>query len=108
MRPLSIIVLCLSLINVYGQPIIGWQKTYGGTGLDVLTKIDLSPTGYYVGGLSNSNISGEKNQNSKGGTDCWLLSVSPTGQILWQKTIMFVLNLRRTHSCQCTSPQFDG
>jgi hypothetical protein len=87
MRPLSIIVLCLSLINVYSQPLIGWQKTYGGTGLDVLTKIDLSPTGYYVGGLSNSNISGEKSQNSKGGTDCWLLSVSPTGQILWQKTI---------------------
>lgn len=87
MKRFYIFVFYLCFFIVHCQPIIGWQKTYGGTGLDALSEIDLANNGYYLGGISNSNLSGEKNQNSKGGNDCWLLSTSSTGQIIWQKTI---------------------
>lgn len=77
----------LSTITIFSQPIIDWQKTYGGSGNDVLSKIVLSQDGYIIGGFSNSNTSGEKNQNSRGLLDYWLLSLNQSGQIVWQRTL---------------------
>jgi gliding motility-associated-like protein len=64
-----------------------WQKTYGGTGTDRLTCIiESNDGGYLMGGSSDSNISGEKNENSRGSLDMWLIKVNTSGAIQWQKT----------------------
>jgi hypothetical protein len=80
-------VVQLLSVSAFCQPLIDWQKTYGGAGNDIFYELDTAPNGYYIGGVSNSNISGDKKQNSKGANDCWLLSLGSSGQILWQKTI---------------------
>ncbi len=64
-----------------------WNKTYGGSGDDFMTS--LKPTsdgGFIIGAGSDSNISGEKSENSRGGLDFWILKVDDSGNIEWQKT----------------------
>ena len=55
---------------------INWNKTIGGSSSDQLKDIDLLPNGnYLLSGLSGSNISGEKTENSKGGADYWTVEI---------------------------------
>lgn len=65
---------------------IEWQKTYGGSGLEVLNEVvQTADGGYFVGGYSQSPISGNKTENSIAGTpDIWLLRLDGVGNILWQ------------------------
>ncbi|RTY86619.1 T9SS type B sorting domain-containing protein [Flavobacterium sp. GT3R68] len=65
-----------------------WDKTYGGSGVDRLEKvIETNDGGYLLGGFSDSNISGEKSENSKGDLDMWIIKVDQSGNIMWQKTL---------------------
>ncbi len=65
-----------------------WDKTYGGTGLDVMYSLNLNPTGYFtIGGVSASDSSGVKSSKSKGGNDFWLLYLDTDGNIVWDKSI---------------------
>jgi hypothetical protein len=51
---------------------IEWQRTIGGSGNDNLSTITQLQNGHYLGGgSSNSNISGNKTIDSKGGYDYW-------------------------------------
>ena len=68
-----------------------WQKTIGGSNTD---KIESKKSTYedadgnlYVTGYSNSNISGEKTENSRGLTDAWIVKLNASGTLLWDKTI---------------------
>ncbi len=73
-------------LNISG--IIQWQKTIGGSGREVLRSIQqTSDGGYIIGGDSNSNISGDKTEDSKGSSDYWVVKLDATGSIQWQKTI---------------------
>jgi gliding motility-associated-like protein len=64
-----------------------WDKTYGGTGVDRLTSIiQTDDGGYLMGGTSDSNISGEKSENSRGDIDMWVIKINSSGTIMWQKT----------------------
>jgi hypothetical protein len=73
-------------INASGN--IQWQKTIGGSDNDAMFSIEKTMDGGYVlGGHSNSNISGEKTENSKGGNDYWIVKTDNVGNIQWQKTI---------------------
>ncbi len=64
-----------------------WDRTYGGSGDDFMTSIsETSDGGFIVGVGSNSNISGEKSENSRGGLDYWLLKLDVSGDLEWQKT----------------------
>lgn len=66
---------------------IQWQNTIGGSGSDDATSIkQTTDGGYIVGGSSDSNISGDKTENSRGGPDFWILKLDTVGNILWQKT----------------------
>ncbi len=65
-----------------------WDKTIGGDSSDVCQAS--SPTvdgGYIIGGYSDSNISGEKTENSYGLNDYWIVKIDIAGTIEWQKTI---------------------
>ncbi|MFO0484472.1 MAG: T9SS C-terminal target domain-containing protein, partial [Sphingobacteriia bacterium] len=67
---------------------IQWQRTLGGNKYDALC--DFYQTvdgGYILGGTSSSNVSGEKTENSRGGSDYWVIKLSATGTIEWQKTL---------------------
>ncbi len=68
-------------------PPIKWQKTIGGNMSDALYSIRKAPGGYILGGQSVSNISGDKNENSQGGADFWVLKIDSAGNILLQNTI---------------------
>src|SRR5438105_2488350 len=59
---------------------IQWDKTFGGSAIEQLLAIaQTSDGGYILGGLSESNISGEKTENSRGGSDWWILKLDKHG-----------------------------
>ncbi|NNV54327.1 T9SS type A sorting domain-containing protein [Limnovirga soli] len=65
-----------------------WDRTFGGNDYDGISSLQQTGDGGYIlGGKSDSNISGEKSQNSKGGFDYWLVKVNNNGNIIWDKTI---------------------
>ena len=67
---------------------IQWQNTIGGSVFDILYSIQqTSDGGYILGGYSESNISGDKTENSQGGRDYWVVKLNTSGAIQWQNTI---------------------
>lgn len=76
------------IVKINSSGVVEWDKTYGGSSNDILRSIiTTSDGGYLLGGRSNSNISGEKTENSKGSGDYWILKINPLGVIQWQKTL---------------------
>jgi hypothetical protein len=65
-----------------------WQKTYGGGGTDILkTMIRLKDGNILLAGSSTSDKGFEKSQNNRGLFDYWLLKISPSGKVIWDKTL---------------------
>lgn len=65
---------------------IEWQKTYGGFEREDLD--DIIPTtdgGYLVASTSYSQATGDKNMDSFGATDIWILKLNSLGNMEWQK-----------------------
>lgn len=64
-----------------------WDKTFGGTGVDRLWSIiETEDGGFLMGGESDSNTSGDKNENSRGSNDIWIIKIDSNGIMEWQKT----------------------
>lgn len=73
-------------LDIFGN--IEWQKTIGGDYSDNIFAIkQTSDGGYILGGSSNSNISGDKTEDSKGIFDFWIVKLSTTGTVEWDKTV---------------------
>ncbi len=74
-----------------------WQKTLGGEDNDRLAAVrQTTDGGYMVGGTSESffltgsgtnQSGGDKTDTIRGNADYWILKLSATGAIQWQKTI---------------------
>ncbi|QMU27545.1 GEVED domain-containing protein [Adhaeribacter radiodurans] len=74
------------VVKVNAQGNKQWDKRYGGSGYDELKKVLLLPNGdYLLAGSSNSPASGDKTQESQGGTDFWLVKISSTGAKVWDQ-----------------------
>lgn len=43
--------------------------------------------GYIIGGASESSLNGDVTGANKGGTDCWIVKLSATGTITWNKLL---------------------
>ncbi|WP_231367674.1 T9SS type B sorting domain-containing protein [Gillisia sp. JM1] len=82
----GIIDYWISEINKNDGKLI-WQKTIGGSYFDLANStIETSDGGYLIGGYSNSNISGEKSENSRGKDDYWVVKLDSQRNILWDRT----------------------
>jgi len=65
-----------------------WDQTIGGLSGDECHDIlHLSDGNYLLGGRANSDISGDKTENSRGLGDYWVVKINDDGDILWQKTM---------------------
>jgi len=69
-----------------------WDKSYGGIGIDELYSINKTVDGgFLLGGVSSSNISGDKSENDKDSLDpkgdFWILKIDSFGNKQWDKTI---------------------
>ena len=61
-----------------------WQKCLGGTGIDLPGSIDITASGgFIISGYTASN-DGDVSGNHGGG-DVWIVELSATGNIIWQK-----------------------
>jgi len=75
-------------MDCYPGPAFLWQNTIGGAGDDLMRTVHPTTGGgsVFIAG-SDSDISGDKNANSKGATDYWIVKLDDSGNINWQKTI---------------------
>jgi len=75
------------VVKLDKEGVIQWQKTYGGEYSDILRSMEqTADNGYILAGYSNSPVSGDKTESSKGGGDYWVLKLNDSGVIEWQKT----------------------
>lgn len=64
------------------------QKKIGGSENDYIGfTYTYDSTGYYLTGVSNSNASFDKSENSRGGYDMWIVKTDLNFNIQWDKTI---------------------
>ncbi len=74
------------LNNCFGQvPDIAWQKTFGGTGNDIMQDIYPTADGNYIllGLSSVSDV--DVLCNLEGKHDTWVIKMDPVGDIIWQQ-----------------------
>ncbi|MGC4039730.1 MAG: T9SS type A sorting domain-containing protein [Flavobacterium sp.] len=87
MKKLHLILLffCfLGKINAQAPSII-WQKTFGGTNMDSATAITQTTDGGYAFVAFTDSANGDVTQNH-GETDLWVVKVTESGDIQWQKS----------------------
>nr|MDA3780710.1 T9SS type A sorting domain-containing protein [Bacteroidales bacterium] len=86
-----IFILLLLILSIDGfsqtqTPFIQWEKSYGGTGYELLYSIlSTSDGGYLLGGVTYSN-NGDIQSGNHGSTDFWVVKINSTGAIEWEKT----------------------
>jgi len=63
-----------------------WDKRYGGSGDDSLQSLKQTRDGGYIlGGTSNSGASGDKSQSSRGAKDMWIVKITASGALEWER-----------------------
>jgi hypothetical protein len=64
-----------------------WEKSYGGSSNEVLHAVkQTSDSGYILGGISLSAVSGNKTSASQGAGDYWLVKLNGNGDKQWEKS----------------------
>lgn len=67
---------------------LDWQKSFGGTGFDLLQSVQSTIDGGFVlAGTSSSGNAFQKNEDCKGLTDFWVIKLTAAGVEQWQRTI---------------------
>lgn len=74
----------IKISSITGELI--WEKSFGGTEIDEARAITNSGDGNYiiVGDTRSEDIDISTNA---GAADLWIIKISPTGELLWEKTI---------------------
>lgn len=76
------------ILKLDGNGNMVWQNTIGGSAIDYPRDVKQLPDNtYLVANWSNSNISGDKTENSNGGYDYWLMRLNSSGGIISQNSI---------------------
>ena len=71
---------------------IQWQKTYGGTALDLPSSVSLTNDGGYILSGFSGSYDGDVTGRIAGGSDVWIVKVDNVGNIQWQKCYGGTLN----------------
>lgn len=67
---------------------LDWQKTFGGSGSDMLQSIVLTNDGGFIlAGISTSEKDFDKKDSIRGLDDFWIIKLNAKGEEEWQKTI---------------------
>ncbi|MEJ5052634.1 T9SS type A sorting domain-containing protein [Chryseobacterium culicis] len=73
-------------LNQQGQEV--WEKYFSGINHDYLSAtVTTQDGGFLLAGTSYSGKGLDKKEDSKGGSDIWLIRISEFGDELWQKTL---------------------
>jgi hypothetical protein len=92
------LLICLSIFITCSQktstiepsvklPTKIWDKTLGGNASDEAKIIlPISDGGFIIAGNSISNISGDKSEKCRGGSDYWIIKTNSKGEKIWDKT----------------------
>jgi len=73
-------------LNQQGEEV--WEKFFDGNNHDFLSAtVSTQDGGFLISGTSYSNKNQDKKEESKGGSDIWLIRLNEFGDELWQKTI---------------------
>jgi hypothetical protein len=76
----------LWVLKLNASGTIQWQNTYGGSLVDQAQSVrQTSDGGYILTGVTSSN-NGDVSGNH-GADDCWILKITGTGTVEWQKTV---------------------
>src|SRR5690606_362188 len=70
-------------INAIGEML--WQKNYGGSGIEIAYGISKTQDGNYLV-IGDSRSTDQDVTNPKGNADIWLIKISDSGNLLWQKS----------------------
>lgn len=79
-------LLLSSSLLAQAQPAIQWQRCLGGTGEDVAEDIALTTDGGSIMAGYTSSNNGDVTGNH-GGADAWVVKLSSTGAIQWQRSL---------------------
>src|SRR5262245_13024598 len=87
----ALFVLIIITGDGYSQPTnpppIEWQRSFGGSGDDVLRCVrPTSDGGFIAAGYSMSPISGNKTSTNFGLYDFWVVRTDQSGNILWDRS----------------------
>jgi hypothetical protein len=74
------------IVKISGAGELQWQKSLGGTGEDAAYSIGLTSDGGYIVGGFTTSTDGDIVANH-GQFDAWVIKLSSSGDIEWQKTI---------------------
>ncbi|WP_042720472.1 T9SS type A sorting domain-containing protein [Flavobacterium sp. B17] len=73
-------------LNQQGEEV--WEKYFSGQNHDFLSAtVNTQEGGFLLAGTSFSSKGLDKKEDSKGGSDIWLIRINEFGDELWQKTI---------------------
>ncbi len=74
------------LLKLSSSGILEWQKSFGGSGYESIQNVQQTANGSYIIAGDTFSNDGDITEN-KGTSDAWLLKVSSTGSLVWQKTL---------------------
>ena len=75
------------IVKIDGEGNVEWDEAFGGAGDDFLREaLPLADGGFLLAGFSNSNASGDKTEDSRGGSDFWVIRLNADRTIAWQRT----------------------
>lgn len=64
-----------------------WQRTYGGSYYEYANSIQQTLDGGYIVVGSTDSVDGDVPSSRTGYTDCWIIKLDESGNLLWQKVL---------------------
>jgi hypothetical protein len=74
------------VVSISNSGILLWEKNFGGTEIDEARGITNTTDGNFLI-IGNTRSNDIDISNNIGGSDIWLIKISPYGELLWEKTI---------------------
>ena len=84
---LATLFLTFSFFLAICQPTIQWQKSLGGSDVELGSYIQQTNDGGYIVAGQSSSIDGDVSGNHGASVDYWVVKISSLGAIEWQKSL---------------------